>query len=218
MPYKDIVDEYGNIVLTGKERAKNRRQEVKEHSQEVRRDWTEKNKEHIKQVTKAWYENNRESESQKSKVWREENKERHSEMTKNWRKENRESYRVTARNWYHNNPQKTKNTIIKKKYGISLEDYDILFTACGGVCEICGEPETAKHQNGSVKMLAVDHDHETDMVRGLLCSRCNTAIGLLRDRVDLLFTAAEYLIQQEHPGIDMEIHLNKEIIIDRGAA
>lgn len=80
-----------------------------------------------------------------------------------------------------------------RDYGITLEDYKRLLEAQGGVCAICKRPET-KQINGKVIPLAVDHDHVTKLVRGLLCARCNTGIGQFEDNVDFLLAAADYLI------------------------
>lgn len=73
----------------------------------------------------------------------------------------------------------------RKQFGIGLAEYNQLMTAQNGVCAIC-------HQKGKQK-LAIDHDHETGKVRGLLCGPCNRGIGLLRDSADLLREAVEYL-------------------------
>lgn len=82
---------------------------------------------------------------------------------------------------------------LKRKYSITLEDYNSLFDAQGGVCAICHEPEFRRHQSGRLQTLAVDHDHETHTVRGLLCSNCNVAIGYLNDDPELIRAAAAYL-------------------------
>ena len=68
---------------------------------------------------------------------------------------------------------------LKRNYGMSITDYEILWNAQNGVCAICKQPETAidPHNPGNVRRLSVDHDHETGKVRGLLCQRCNVAIG-----------------------------------------
>lgn len=56
-----------------------------------------------------------------------------------------------------------------RQYGLTPDQYDALFTQQGGVCAICkAEPKTKK--------LAVDHDHDTGEVRGLLCPRCNSTL------------------------------------------
>jgi RNase P subunit RPR2 len=63
--------------------------------------------------------------------------------------------------------------------------------AVGGRCEICG---TSDRQNG--RLLAVDHCHDTGKLRGLLCSNCNTVLGLAKEQPAILLRAAEYL--REH--------------------
>lgn len=66
-----------------------------------------------------------------------------------------------------------------KKFGITEAEYSRLFNQQGGTCAICkGLPDTRW------KMLAVDHDHSTGKVRGLLCMTCNTMLGRLEDRLD----------------------------------
>ncbi len=77
---------------------------------------------------------------------------------------------------------------LKKEYGIIPEDYDRMFLEQGGVCLICKEPPS-----GRVIRLAVDHNHETGQVRGLLCVDCNNGIGRLGDSIELLESAIEYL-------------------------
>ena len=66
-----------------------------------------------------------------------------------------------------------KDRELTKKYGISLHDYMVILKKQNGVCAICNET------NASDRNLAVDHDHITGKVRGLLCGRCNMGIGLL---------------------------------------
>lgn len=75
---------------------------------------------------------------------------------------------------------------------ISPTEFQRRLAEQGGVCGICGE------ENGSGHRLAADHDHKTGLIRGLLCHRCNTAIGLFRDDPALLRAAIRYLrIHQE---------------------
>jgi hypothetical protein len=66
------------------------------------------------------------------------------------------------------------------------------------VCDICRRPETAK-RNGVVRLLNKDHDHITGEWRGLLCSRCNQALGMFNDNVELFKRAIEYL--ENPPGL-----------------
>lgn len=81
---------------------------------------------------------------------------------------------------------------LRSKFGISGEDYNLLLASQNGVCAICGQPETAK-RNGVVKFLAVDHNHKTGKIRGLLCQKCNTMVGHSDDNAERLKDAAAYL-------------------------
>ena len=64
-----------------------------------------------------------------------------------------------------------------------------------GVCAICGKDEPNEHgRTGKKFRLAVDHCHDTGVVRGLLCQKCNRASGLLKDDLTLLQKAMEYLL------------------------
>ncbi|MCK5641504.1 MAG: endonuclease VII domain-containing protein, partial [Gammaproteobacteria bacterium] len=71
-------------------------------------------------------------------------------------------------------------------YGITEEQYQEMLKAQDNGCWICGRPP-------GKKQLFVDHDHQTDKVRGLLCSQCNSAIGFLNDDPALVERALEYL-------------------------
>lgn len=85
---------------------------------------------------------------------------------------------------------------LRTKYGVSLDDYDKLFEQQNGVCAICKQPETKKHITGATYRLSVDHNHQTSLVRGLLCKRCNIILGQLEidDKgVELLQAAVLYV-------------------------
>lgn len=80
--------------------------------------------------------------------------------------------------------------MLKANYGITPEQYDEMLAYQQGRCAVCGGTDPfAKHHN----LFAVDHDHITGKVRGLLCAKCNTGIGQLRDDPDLLIAAAAYV-------------------------
>jgi hypothetical protein len=87
-----------------------------------------------------------------------------------------------------------------KKYGITLETYVEMMEAQNGLCLICGRPERAKDgKSGKLKALAIDHCHGTLKVRGLLCSHCNRAIGLLDHSSAILAAAADYCSTTTRP-------------------
>jgi hypothetical protein len=79
------------------------------------------------------------------------------------------------------------------RYGLTLEQYDNLLCEQGGCCAICKlDPETA---TPGLPVLHVDHNHKTGEVRGLLCGKCNMAIGLLMEDQDNLANASRYLLR-----------------------
>ena len=77
------------------------------------------------------------------------------------------------KNWYLQMKKERPDYYIKRLYGISKEDWQTLFDKQHGCCAICG-----KHQVEFSKALHVDHCHITLKVRGLLCSTCNTQLGI----------------------------------------
>lgn len=97
--------------------------------------------------------------------------------------------RRVSREWYRRNgPARSRQAL----YGLSPEMYDEMLKRQGDVCAICGNPETRTYRGHPVS-LAVDHCHETNEIRGLLCGNCNVAIGMLRHDVALLDKARNYL-------------------------
>ncbi len=89
-----------------------------------------------------------------------------------------------------------------KRYGITVEQYNALLQSQGNVCAVCQEPETVINatKSGKVSLLGVDHDHATGKVRGLLCQRCNQALGLLNDEQTTIESLLRYIkAAQEAP-------------------
>lgn len=80
---------------------------------------------------------------------------------------------------------------LRRTYGISFADYSKMLGEQDHLCLICREPASGGPKAAS--RLHVDHDHETGLVRGLLCTRCNQGLGYFRDNPDLLRSAVEYL-------------------------
>jgi hypothetical protein len=99
-----------------------------------------------------------------------------SEAQKRYRENNLEKTKLIARKGH-----------IKRKFGITLEEYDLMLNSQNGVCAIC------QLTCDSGYSLAVDHNHKTGKIRGLLCKNCNTAIGLLKENTDVMIKAVQYL-------------------------
>ena len=115
--------------------------------------------------------------------------------------------RIYNEKYYHVNGGKLKHRsyILNQKFGISLDEYNELLKLQGGVCAIC-EQECA-----SGKELAVDHNHNTGEIRGLLCTRCNSAIGNLKEDPKIIMNAYDYLHRTTwNKGLDkVQIHGNE---------
>lgn len=83
--------------------------------------------------------------------------------------------------------QRAHELMVTKTYGIEAGEYERLYKAQGGKCAIC------QYATGQSKRLAVDHNHNTGVVRGLLCGPCNQFVGRLRDSPEAFLRAYKYL-------------------------
>lgn len=79
----------------------------------------------------------------------------------------------------------------RRSYGITIDDYDKLFKSQDGKCAICDTTTPSNRVN--IEHFAVDHDHKTGEVRGLLCSRCNFGLDHFKDDIVILENAIQYL-------------------------
>lgn len=96
--------------------------------------------------------------------------------------------RTASRNWNKMNKEQRKEFDRKRqlaKYGLTQEDYDRMLEEQGFACAICGVMVAT--------VLDVDHCHQTGVNRGLLCQKCNKAIGLMNDDIYVLHAAIKYL-------------------------
>lgn len=109
-----------------------------------------------------------------------------------WQKKNQEAFREYQRQWRRDNAKRlavsAKWSRLKCKYGVTKEGYGRMLAERNGGCHICGRspPEVQLH---------VDHCHESNKVRGLLCGHCNKAIGMFQDDVKRMQEAIEYLMK-----------------------
>jgi hypothetical protein len=81
-----------------------------------------------------------------------------------------------------------EDAIIRRQYGISMQEFNDLLQFQNNVCAIC-----SKSISSLRRRMNIDHCHDTNKVRGILCSGCNTGLGHLGDNVDGLKKAIEYL-------------------------
>ena len=93
----------------------------------------------------------------------------------------------------------------RKSFGIEVEQYDQMLQAQGGCCALCKTQEYSHKRNGRFVRFAVDHCHTTGRIRGLLCWRCNLAIGLLKDDTSAVIRLVNYLSIGSLPPITPSI-------------
>ena len=103
-----------------------------------------------------------------------------------WHHDNKES--ISARKKANYSKDETKNQKLQKLYGITLDDYNKMWADQAGCCATCGI-----HSSALTKPLHVDHCHTTGKVRGLLCTQCNTALGMAKDDIQTLKNMIKYL-------------------------
>lgn len=112
--------------------------------------------------------------------------------TAKWRRANKEHVLRYSKNYYHANPKRAnemnRRCNIKRKFGLTSEQYDIMFKNQGGCCAICEQP-----QSKLSRTLAVDHNRKTKQIRGLLCNRCNMSLGGFDHNPERLEKAAVYV-------------------------
>ena len=113
----------------------------------------------------------------------------HAARSKAWRLANPEKAKETRDKYRMRNPASHRRSTLRRYYGMELEDYDALLQAQSGECAICRR----RQADAAKKFLCVDHIENTTLVRGLLCSTCNSAIGMLRHDPKLLRRAIDYL-------------------------
>lgn len=119
--------------------------------------------------------------------------EKKKEQDKQYYINNMEKIKKYKREWTDKSYKRLRNSRLKKSYGIDLEIYNQMFKNQKGLCAICNDPRSKQKYDFSV-----DHQHSTGKIRELLCSNCNTGIGLFKEDVELLQKVIIYL--NKHNG------------------
>jgi hypothetical protein len=171
----------------------------REKKREYNRRYREKHPERVKEQQRAYRERTREQQKERVRAWRDanpeygkryyqENKERLRKREAEYYKKNREHIKERNKRYASTPEAKRRRRVLRlaKQYGITYEQYTEMAEAQGWTCAACGgEP------NGLG--LVVDHHHGNGRVRGLLCSRCNSALGLIDDSLDKAKALVAYL-------------------------
>ena len=122
------------------------------------------------------------------------NKDAIKEKNKKYYYKNRRRMVSRSKEWNLKNPTKWKDAYLKRKYGVSLETYFVLFEEQKGRCALCGE--ALAHGQST----CLDHDHASGKVRGLVHRRCNLLLGFAKDSISILEKAVSYLKRNEKFG------------------
>lgn len=137
-----------------------------------------------KAARREWYERNREARIEYVTQWKRENHERVAERERGYRKKNPERRALQMRRLH-----------LRRHFGMTLDDYELMFTVQDGRCAICGD----QPQQGRPLHI----DHAGDVIRGLLCVRCNNGLGQFKDQPELLLLAAEYVTMGGFGPLDL---------------
>jgi hypothetical protein len=141
-----------------------------------------------REYDRAYRERNREKLRENARRWCAKNPAKNAANMRKWRENNRDRARQHSRAHYHRHREKCRDLKLRRDFGITTEQYDRMLAEQLGGCAICG----AISSSGG-KRLHVDHCHRTGKVRGVLCASCNHGIGHLRDSVEVMSWAIDYL-------------------------
>lgn len=161
---------------------------TKEEKSAYHKAWRERNKDKIKADKKAYHEANKDKIKAKDREYYKANAEKIKNKQKDYYKVNKDKVKQYIQTYSRSNPDVQRKTQYKRKFGITLEDYDKMLVEQKEKCCICD-----KHQSELNKLLHVDHDHKSGKIRWLLCGDCNLALGMFKDDEILLTNAIKYL-------------------------
>ena len=136
---------------------------------------------------RKWRSEHPERQKGNDRKYRAEHRQQHRDAVKKYSFTHRKQRNEMSKKYQSTHPEKVRAQKLMRKFGINLDEYNTRFIAQNGVCAICKLPPA----NG--RNLCVDHNHETDKVRGLLCDRCNMILGRIGESADILERMSAYL-------------------------
>ncbi len=153
------------------------------------RAWAKRHPEKRKAIKKKWYDAHSIELQQKRREFRATNREQLKAWKKNWELANPEKVAAARAVRRVRRKRQELAASLRHRYQFSVADYEALLAQQGGKCAICSTVRGSDQGH----RLYLDHDHKTGRVRGLLCKRCNSALGYMADDSDRLRRAAQYL-------------------------
>lgn len=121
-----------------------------------------------------------------------------------YKKKHKDRLNKIERDRYKNNPGMKRAQKLRNLYGLTLEKYNMMLKEQNNACAICYRSESSKDQLNRIKFLSVDHDHQTGIVRSLLCQLCNSALGALKEDLIVAKRLVSYL--EKHKDIKTQAH------------
>ena len=157
------------------------------------RRWNAENGQTARERKRAHYRKNAARLKAKRNAYYAANKEKSLACSSRWRANNALKVTEYFKDYYRKTKDKYRDMTLRRRFGITLGEYGDKLERQGGACAICG-------RRAGKRALAVDHDHATGNVRGILCHYCNTALGKANDDPALLRKMAEYLEKHGKTG------------------
>jgi hypothetical protein len=146
---------------------------------------------------------NKEKEKAYRKKYRLCHTERIKEQTKIYYHKHKERLNAYSTLWQKQHKEARKQQHYKKKYGITLEDYNKILDSQSGICAICQQTEViSTGKTKKINPLGIDHCHKTGRIRGLLCSKCNIGLGFLEKLTVPIERYFNYLNQNKEKNQD----------------
>lgn len=110
---------------------------------------------------------------------------------KSYREKNREDYLGKRKQYSKKRKRENRCFNLRNNYGISADEWDEKFLSQGSCCDICGTQEAPSMG------WHTDHNHETGLLRGILCYSCNVGLGNFKDSLEILAAAQQYLMKYD---------------------
>jgi len=159
---------------------------TKEQTKKYNRKYRKENLKRLRELGREYYKKNRAAILVQKRKYTVKNKLRILAKKRGYYLKNKPLLIRKSLTYYRKNRERVRNENLKRLYSIDSKEYSRMLEQQKGCCAICKSPP-------GKKFLAVDHCHKTGRVRGLLCFRCNTGLGGLRDSQKILLEAIQYL-------------------------
>ena len=143
-------------------------------------EWAAKNPEKVKEINKRSRQNRKKERAAYNLKWYHDHPDESKQKHKKYAENHADEIKDRSRRFY-------RERYLKRNYGLTPADYEKLFISQDGKCAICGKDLLGKMET------CIDHDHDTHIVRGLLCRKCNLGIGHLGDNAETVYSAFLYL-------------------------